>query len=232
MLRQNTLMGARLFPACPPFNLEHSMIKILPAVVLAACLASISTPANATTMVQLSTIQMVDASDAIVRGTITEVWAEEDENGIVWTRAQIEVSQTYKGKAKKKAFIVDQLGGNFGGNVSSVPGAARFSPGEEGVFFLEHLESGRTTTVGWSQGKYTLRLDPYSREFIAQRFAPAPGQDYDHRFLPLPTEAKKLFLADLEDTIQGRIDAGWDGQLIPGTSMERLRSINVKEVVR
>jgi len=208
------------------------MIKILPTVVLAACLASISTPANATTMVPLSTPQMVDASDAIVRGTITEVWAEEDENGIVWTRAQIEVSHTYKGNDEKKAFIVDQLGGHFGGNVSSVPGAARFSPGEEGIFFLEHLGSGRTTTVGLSQGKFTLRLDPYSREFIAQRFAPAPGQAYDHRFLPLPTEAKKLFLTDLEDSIQQRIDVGWDGLQIPGKSMERLRSINAKEVVR
>jgi hypothetical protein len=232
MLRQNTLMCARLFSVCTPLKLEHSMMKILPAVVLAACLASIGTPANATTMVRLSTTQMVDASDAIVRGKITEVWAEEDENGMVWTRAQVEVSHTYKGDAEKKAFIIDQLGGHFGGNVSSVPGSARFSPGEEGVFFLEHLGSGRTTTVGWSQGKFTLRLDPYSRELIAQRFAPAPGQDYDHRFLPLPTEAKKLYLTDLEDTIQGRIDAGWDGIQIPGASMERLRSINAKEVVR
>ena len=208
------------------------MIKILPTVVLAACLASFSAPANATTMVQLSTTQMVDASDAIVRGTITEVWAEEDENGIVWTRAQVEVSHTYKGDSKQKAFIIDQLGGNFGGNVSTVAGSARFSAGEEGVFFLEHLGSGRTTTVGLSQGKFTLRLDPYSRELIAQRIAPAPGQKYDHRFLPLPTEAKKLFLTDLEDTIQGRIDVGWDGIQIPGTSMERLRSINAKEVIR
>ena len=208
------------------------MKKILPAVVLAACLAGISTPANATTMVQLSTPQMVDASNAIVRAKITEVWAEEDENGIVWTRAQIEVSHTYKGDPEKKAFIIDQLGGQFGGNVSSVPGAARFSPGEEGIFFLEHLGSGRTTTVGLSQGKFTLRLDPYSHQLIAQRFAPAPGQAYDHRFLPLPTEAKKLFLIDLEDTIQGRVDAGWDGLRIPGTSLERLRSINAKEMVR
>ena len=208
------------------------MMKILPAAVLAACFASISAPANATTMVQLSTPQMVDASNAIVRAKITEVWAEEDENGIVWTRAQIEVSHTYKGDPEKKAFIIDQLGGQYGGNVSSVPGAARFSPGEEGIFFLEHLGSGRTTTVGLSQGKFTLRLDPYSHEVIAQRFAPAPGQAYDHRFLPLPTEAKKLFLVDLEDTIQGRVDAGWDGLRIPGTSLERLRSINAKEMVR
>ncbi len=208
------------------------MKKSLTAALLATCFAGAGNVANATTMVQLSTQQMVDAATSIVRGTITEVWTEEDDKGVVWTRAQLEVTRTYKGDTSKQAYVIDQIGGQYGGNISSVEGAARFSPGEEGVFFLEHLGSGRTTTVGLSQGKFTLRLDPYSAETIAQRFIPAPGQDYDHRFIPLPAEGKRLFLVDLEESIENRVVAGWDGKVIPGISLDRLQRINAKGSVQ
>jgi hypothetical protein len=208
------------------------MKKSLTAALLATCFAGAGTVANATTMVQLSTPQMVDAATSIVRGTITEVWTEEDDKGIVWTRAQLEVSKTYKGDSTKNAYIIDQMGGQFGGNISSVLSAARFSAGEEGVFFLEHLGSGRTTTVGLSQGKFTLRLDPYSAQTIVQRFVPPIEQAYDHRFIPLPTEAKRVFLIDLEETIENRVAAGWDGKAIPGVSLDRLQRINVKGSVQ
>ena len=208
------------------------MNKSLTVALLAACLAGVNPTAEATTMVQLSTHQMVDAADTIVRATITEVWAEEDENGVVWTRAQLEVSETYKGDSSRAAVVIDQVGGQFGRNVSSVIGGAKFSAGEEGVFFLERTGNGRISTIGISQGKYTLRLDPYSRKTIAQRFSPAPGQRFDHRFLPLPEQDKRLFLTDLEATIQARVQAGWDGKAIPGTSIDRLQRINAKEMVR
>ena len=207
------------------------MKKLLPLVSLMAGMA-LSTTINATTMVQLSTPQMVDASDAIVRGTIVEVWTEEDANGIVWTRAQLEVSHTYKGQNVKDAYVIDQMGGRFGGNETSVSGRAYFSPGEEGIFFLERLGSGRITTVGLSQGKFTLRLDPYSQQKIVQRYTPAKGKAYDHRFIPLPEQAKRTFLIDLIDTIEQRVEAGWDGKPIPGASKARLERINRKEVTR
>ena len=207
------------------------MRKSFKAALLAACLAGVSTPASAT-MVDLTVDQMVDAASSIVRGTITEVWAEEDANGLIWTRAQLEVAITYKGDSSKRSFVIDQLGGKFGANISSVADSVRFSPGEDGIFFLELLGSGKTTTVGFYQGKYTVRLDPYSREMIAQRYAPAPHKAYDHRFIPLPADDKRLFLIDLEDSIRDRVQAGWDGTPIPGTSIERLQRINTKGLVK
>jgi len=207
------------------------MKKLLSLVTLTAGMA-FSTTINATTMVQLSTPQMVDASDAIVRGTITEVWTEEDANGIVWTRAQLEVSRSYKGQNVKDAYVIDQMGGRFGGNETTVGGRAQFSPGEEGIFFLEQLRSGRITTVGLSQGKYTVRLDPYSQEKIAQRYNAVAGKAYDHRFIPLPEKAERLFVDDLLNTIEQRVQTGWDGVSIPGTSDARLERINRKEVTR
>ena len=208
------------------------MNRILPVALLAACIAGMSPTADATTMVKLSTHQLVDAAEIIVRGTVTEVWAEEDENGVVWTRAQLEVTKTYKGDKSKTTHVIDRLGGTFGGHVSVVHGSTRFSIGEDAVFFLETLGSGRLSTIGLSQGKYTLQLDPYSRETIAHRFIPAPSQAYDHRFLPLPDEDKRVFLTDFEETITNRVSAGWDGNAIPGTSLDRLQRINAKGAVR
>ena len=208
------------------------MTRFLPVAMLAACIAGLSPTASATTMVKLSTNQIVDAADIIVRGTVTEVWSEEDENGVVWTRAQLEVTKTYKGDPAKTTHVIDRLGRTFGGHVSVVHGSTRFSPGEDAVFFLETLGSGRLSTVGLSQGKYTLQLDPYSRETIAHRFIPAPGQAYDHRFLPLPDENMRVSLSDFEETITNRATAGWDGEPIPGVSLDRLQRINAKGSVQ
>ena len=196
------------------------------------CISTVSTPAMATTMVELTTNQLVDASNAIVRGVVTEIWTEEDKNGVVWTRIQLEVSETLKGDKTKKAYIVDQLGGGFGGNSTQFSGAARFSIGEDALFFLETLGNGRTTTVGLSQGKFTAKMDPYTQELIARRYAPGPRQKHDHRFIPLPVKDNVLFLSDLIETVEDRVEQGWDGKAIPGASMKRLQKINVPEVAR
>ena len=208
------------------------MQKYLSIAAVLGCLSTSSTPAMATTMVELTTHQKVDASEAIVRGVITEIWTEEDHKGIIWTRAQVEVSQTLKGDASKKAYVIDQMGGDFGANMTLVANTAQFSVGEDAIFFLETLGNGRTTTVGLSQGKLTTRLDPYSQELIVQRFLAPVRQQYDHRFLPLPPENEKVFLADFIDTIETRLDQGWDGKAIPGASIQRLQKINATEVTR
>ena len=197
--------------------------------IIAMLGALFSAPADAS-MVALSQDQLVDASTAIVRGKITEVWTEEDERGVVWTRAQVEVEETYKGNTTTKAYIIDQLGGRFGGNVTAMDAGTRFSVGEEAIFFLETLGNGRTSTVGLSQGKFTTRMDPYSQEKIVVRFAPMGRLKYDHRFIPLPKAEDRVYMADFVDRIQTRVEQGWDGSPIPGISNDRLRTINTERL--
>ena len=81
---------------------------------------------------KMSTVEMVDAADMIVRGTIAETWTEVDENGRIWTRAQINIIESYKGAGDARSIVVDQLGGEYGG-VRMHDSAAQFSHGEEAV---------------------------------------------------------------------------------------------------
>ena len=198
---------------------------LVAAAALAAGLSAAS-PAGATTVAELTNNQLVDASELIVRGTVTEIWTELDADGKVWTRAQVAISDVLKGDHATRAVVVDQLGGTFGGTTTTMPGAVRFSVDEDVVLFLETLGSGHMVPVGLTQGKFTVRMDPYSRSSIVQRFTLPLQQEYDHRFLPLPSADGRVALADLESQVSHRVAEGWDGQPIPGASMERLARIN------
>ena len=97
------------------------MKTLLSIIAMLGALFSAPTQAS---MVELSQDQLVDASNAIVRATVTEIWTEEDERGVVWTRAQLEVIETFKGDNRVKAYVIDQLGGRFGGNVTDMDAGA------------------------------------------------------------------------------------------------------------
>jgi hypothetical protein len=180
--------------------------------------------AGATSLAALSTEQLTDAADAIVRGTVDAVWTEMDDQGICWTRARVDVERTFKG-APGPLVVVSQMGGICGPLADRVESAARFSEGEEAYFFLEQL--GDTTgVVGMVQGKFTVRMDPTVRHDIVMRYTLPSDKPYDARFLPLPPADQRIAATDFERTVTARVTQGWDGQPIPGASNERLRAID------
>ena len=194
--------------------------------VMALMVSLWGSEARATTLTELSVEQMTVASDLIVRGTVTQVFTELDERGNVWTRAQVEVSEVLKGVATTKAVLVDQMGGVHGNSYSVIRWSPRFSKGEEAVFFLETLRSGRTSIVGWYQGKFTLRMDPDTSELMLVRYTSQQDRPYDHRFIPHPPTHKRVYLSDFKTRVFDQIDRGWDGKAIPGADPAKLRQIN------
>ena len=183
----------------------------------------------ATTMVPLTVEQMVDLSSTVVRGTVTEVWTEPDPTThTVWTYAQVEVEKVFKGSTQSEVLVLEQPGGIWGTTQTLVDSVARFSVGEEGYFFVENLDSGRLVPAGMYQGKYNVIFDPYSRQELAVRYAIDSRRDFDHRFIPLPPEKKRVSTNDFENIIEQFVNNGWDGQPIPGVSLEKLERINKK----
>lgn len=204
-----------------------SFRQVLTGLGLALALGAATAPhdAGATTLVKLSTEQLTDVAEFIVIGTVVDVWTEVDDGGMVWTRALVEIDDQLKGPSHS-TLVLDQAGGEYGSSKTYVAGVARFSVGERGVFFASTRGDERIQLVGMFQGKYTVRMDPYSRQEIVQRFTLPLGRTYDHRFIPLPPEEDRVALDDLVDRVSDRLDLGWDGQPIPGVSPDKLLQRN------
>lgn len=181
--------------------------------------------ARATTFAELSVEQFTDASDYIIRGEVQDVWTELDEHGRVWTRARVKVSETLKGPDAPEELIIDSMGGTHGAVTLSIEAQAVFSKHEEIFVFLSEM-NGRLVPVSKFLGKYTIRRAPGEQRVYVRRFHPQDGLRFDARFLPHPDPEHRVYLDDLMEQVQRRLDTGWDGQSIPGISPERLERIN------
>ena len=192
-----------------------------------ALLSLCSLEAEATTMIQLSVDQLVDASDTIVKAQVVSIWTEIDpKTQMIWTHAQLDVSEVLKGSLNSEYIVIEQPGGAWGSKTATIESVARFSLEEEGYFFVEHLSADRSVPVGMFQGKYNILMDPYTQKEIVHRFPLHPSRAFDHRFIPLPPEEHRVSLESFEEKILSHIEEGWNGEPIPGTSNERLERIN------
>lgn len=196
------------------------------AIAMLLALA-IGSPAHATSFAPMTIEQYTDASTYIVQGRVLEVWTELDaERLLVWTRARVAVDRTLKGPDGPREIVVDSAGGAWGDYSVEVAGRAVFSVDEQVFLFLDQLADGRLVPVGKYLGKYTVRRAPGERESYVRTWHPTPGEVFDARFLPHPADDERVYLADLEQRVEARLAAGWDGQPIPGLAPERLQIIN------
>jgi hypothetical protein len=189
----------------PAARVRNAVLGAIAAVGLA--IIAPAPQALATTFTPTTQEQRIDAAQLIVRGVVREVWTEEDAGGMIWTRAQVDVQRVYKGKLDSQTIVVEQLGGTYAGRTIRVDGVARFDVNEDVVLLLDRRKNGNLRTVGMTMGKFTVRLDPYSRREIVQQVQVPLERPYDHRFIPLPAEAERFSLRDLEATIQRRVEA-------------------------
>ncbi|HVE83652.1 MAG TPA: hypothetical protein VND93_12415 [Myxococcales bacterium] len=102
-------------------------------------LAALAGPARGATVLRLTFEELTARADAVVRGRVVGSAARMDQAaGRITTFTEVEVAEALKGAPGKK-LTVRQPGGEVGGIGQSVPGAARFAPGEEVVLFLERV---------------------------------------------------------------------------------------------
>lgn len=185
-------------------------------------------PAAATTVAPLSTEQMVDASDAIVRGTVTDVWTSLD-GGHINTHVTVQVERVLKGRAASSVEVVVP-GGAIDGVLASVAGAPRYSTGERVLLLLAARNDGSYLNVALSGGKYTIKQNPSDGADMVVQFSVPYERDYDFRFIPNPPADQRVSLVSIEARIADRVRVGWDGKPIVGVSTEHLRAINNLQV--
>jgi hypothetical protein len=106
---------------------------------------------------------------------------------------------------------------------------AVFSEGEQVFLFLDQTPDGRLVPASKFLGKYTVRRAAHADRKHVMTWHPKQGDTFDHRFLPHPAPESRVYLDDLREQVQRRLDAGWDGKPIPGIPTERLEHINTPE---
>ena len=132
-------------------------MKRLPHIALAITFLVISTisVATATTVIALGFDDLVSISDTIVIGEVSEVEAYV-EHGKVYTRTEIKIGETLKGRALPKLEIV-HIGGRTAKLVTRVHGMPDFTKGETALLFLEQPDGVEHFVVtGLWQGKIPL----------------------------------------------------------------------------
>lgn len=198
-------------------------------LALALAVAAPEEDARATTLAPLTVEQMTDAATYIVRGRIESVWTELDDEGIIWTRALVDVSEVRKGPDTPDSVVVDSPGGRLGAQRTVMPSSARFSEGEDLLLFLADIDHGRRLTpVGMFLGKYTVRRAPGATRHHVVRYN-RTDEAFDHRFLAHPPEEERVYLDEVLDRVETRLDGGWGGEPVPGIAPEKLREINTPE---
>ena len=121
---------------------------------------------RAMTLVPMTTAEMVESADWVIRGTVESATTGWNESGtMVYTWSTIRVDERYGPAAKEKPaqLVICQPGGRVGNRVCVVPGLPKYKDGEDVIVFLERragLQSAKHAAeymaVGAVQGKYTV----------------------------------------------------------------------------
>ena len=125
-----------------------------------------SLTADATTVVPLSFEQLVNASQSVVYGRVSEVRAQwTADRRFIESVVTVEILRGMKGRAGESiAFTVP--GGQVGRYANVIPGAPSFETGDLAVFFLTSQGPRLPVATGLTQGIYRVRRDASSGEMM------------------------------------------------------------------
>ncbi|MFZ0213581.1 MAG: hypothetical protein WBE20_00985 [Candidatus Acidiferrales bacterium] len=148
----------------------------LSLLVVIAFAALVVPLARSTTLAQLSLAQLTSSAQSIVHAQCLSnksLWRD----GEIWTATSFRVLENWKGDSPQE-IQVWMIGGHVEPITSYVPGAPRFSPGEEAVLFLEPARTGSLSITAWGEGTFRIHRDPRTGDArVTQDTALAPDFD-------------------------------------------------------
>jgi len=125
--------------------------------------------ASGTTFVLMDQAQLIEASDAVVVGTVSTIESAASEaGGPLYTYVHIEPDLVLKGDLDAGPIILQEPGGSAAGRAEWVFGAPEFWTGERSLLFLTQNADGSLQTTNLAMGKYTVSVDA-SGELTAVR---------------------------------------------------------------
>ena len=149
-------------------------------VAMALAFALWHPTAGATVVLKLDRAKMTELSALVVHARVQTQRTLEERPGALTTLIDLEVIETFKGKAAPGTGItLMQMGGQKGDFIQSIPGTSHFKVGEEVVVFLAAFKD-RYVQVGVGLGRFAIKRDQNNvlavEEFGDVAFA-SPGKD-------------------------------------------------------
>jgi len=145
--------------------------------LISVLLLSLSVPAYATTVLQLSFEEVVGTAELIFEGRVTDVEAVQTGPRSIHTNVTFEVISVIKGDYADTRITLQFLGGEVDGRRLVVQGMQMPANGDTGIFFVESVQETLIhPLVGWTQGHFLLETDARGeRRVLSADHAPVTG---------------------------------------------------------
>ncbi len=180
--------------------------------ILLTTLLTIPGLASATQVISLDLNEMTDRADVIVHGTVVAVTSERmpQARGRIHTKVIVEPTEVLRSDRQQVRYELSVPGGTVGRIGQLVPGAPKFTVGEEVLVLLaRHEATQRLVVVGLSQGRYRVERAPgQAPTLVSDRHGAAlMMRDTKGRLVEAPAERleDRRPLSTTLDTIRERV---------------------------
>ncbi len=192
-------MPLRSAPMIPPLRAAQAL--------LAALLLALPGLAQATTMYEFNHSELTYVADLVAEAVVESASPERVEGSLfLRTVTDLRLVQVHKGDLMEGDIVtLPLIGGALNGEQTTLPSAARFTPGERVLVFLETWEEG-WRPIGMSQGVWTLVEEPGSGQDLllkVQRDYDLPA--FDEAQVQLPPPAQRKYAAPLLQQIRSEV---------------------------
>ena len=151
-------------------------------------------------MEPLSIEEMARQSALVVHGTVLSKSCQRDPAGRIYTKVELQVAEFWKGSLATNRLTVVHGGGILGDQKATVSGQVEYGIGEEVVPFLVLNRRGEGVTLGLAQGKFHVRQEPRTGEWLAHNLFHGEADSQGKNDL-LPT-GRRLTLAELKRRVR------------------------------
>jgi len=150
-------------------------LRLMRPALLACFMLALAAAANATTAIIPSDDQMVISSRAIIRAkVISQTCGFDSRHNIVYTYVTVRIREVLKGQISSSEIVLKEPGGQVDSLGSVVFGSPTFTSGEEVILYLDTWADGAIRVHDMFLGKFSVTVDPHTRQRIAVRQVPGP----------------------------------------------------------
>ena len=167
-----------------------------------------ATSLHAVIMRPLTIQELSTNADLVIQGIVTNKTCLRTEEGRIYTRVDLQVTDVIKGRGVSNVLSVVHGGGSIGNDLQEVEAQVDYKLGEEVVAFLVLNQRNQPVTIGLCQGKFDVWEDKLTGgKFVCNPAHGSPPPEFNtpattRQSLSLRQSPALLKLNDLKAQIQ------------------------------